>query len=267
MVCNISEDIKLIRGDCLLIMNELPSNSVHCVITSPPYNVDLGNNKYKKTGYSTHDDNMPYKDYLSWMEQVFCECYRVLSEDGRMCINIGDGKNGKIPTHSDFIQIANSVGFMPMTTIIWNKNNTSNRCAWGSYLSAKSPSFPRPFEYILVFEKTHGLIRFGETTITKDEWKEYSNGLWSFAPERSQKKIGHPAMFPVELPLRLIKMLTYKHDVILDPLMGSGTTGVSCVNENRKFIGIEMDEKYFEIAKNRVEKSLEEKNKPNLFNL
>lgn len=261
------EDIKLINNDCFTAMKELSNGSVHCVITSPPYNVDLGNNKYKKEGYSTHSDNMPYNAYLNWMEDVFRECYRVLSIDGRMCINIGDGKNGKIPTHSDFIQIAKSVGFMPMTTIIWNKNNTSNRCAWGSYLHAKSPSFPRPFEYILVFQKANGLQRVGESTITKEEWKEYSNGLWTFAPERKQKLIGHPAMFPTELPKRLIKMLTYKHDVILDPFMGSGTTGVVCVNENRKFIGIEIDEKYVEIAKNRVEKALEEKNKPNLFNL
>lgn len=249
------EDIKLINNDCLIAMKELSNGSFHCVITSPPYNVDLGNNKYKKDGYSTHNDNMPYDDYLDWMKEVFKECYRVLSNDGRMCVNIGDGKNGKIPTHSDFIQIMKSIGFMPMTTIIWNKNNTSNRCAWGSYLSAKAPSFPRPFEYILVFQKSNGLERIGESTITKDEWKEYSNGLWSFAPEMKQKKIGHPAMFPLELPTRLIKMLTYKHDVILDPFMGVGTTAIACLNNDRKFIGIEIDDKYIEIAKKRIDKA------------
>ena len=258
---------KIYNEDCLEGMKQIPNGYIHCVITSPPYNVDLGNNKYNKNGYGKHNDNMPYQDYLSWMEHVFRECFRVLSEDGRICVNIGDAKNGKITTHSDFIQIMKSIGFMPMTTIIWNKNNTSNRCAWGSYLSAKSPSFPRPFEYVLIFEKTHGLIRSGETTITKYEWKQYSNGLWSFAPETRQKKIGHPAMFPLELPTRLIKMLTYKGDVILDPFMGGGTTAVAAINNNRNFIGFEMDEKYFEIAKNRVEKALEEKNQPNLFNL
>lgn len=248
-------NINLIHGDCLKIMNELPNSSVHCVITSPPYNVDLGNNKYKKDGYPTHNDNMPYDDYLNWMKEVFTQCYRVLSNDGRICVNIGDGKNGKIPTHSDFIQIMKSIGFMPMTTIIWNKNNTSNRCAWGSYLSAKAPSFPRPFEYILVFQKSNGLQRVGESTITKDEWKEYSNGLWSFAPEMKQKKIGHPAMFPVELPTRLIKMLTYKYNVILDPFMGSGSTMVACVNTNRKGIGIELDDNYYNIACKRVKEA------------
>lgn len=249
------EDIKLINDDCLIAMKELSNGSVHCVITSPPYNVDLGNNKYKKDGYSTHNDNMPYDDYLNWMKDVFKQCYRVLSNDGRICVNIGDGKNGKIPTHSDFIQIMKSIGFTPMTTIIWNKNNTSNRCAWGSYLSAKAPSFPRPFEYILVFQKSNGLERIGESTITKDEWKEYSNGLWSFAPEMKQKKIGHPAMFPIELPTRLIKKLTYKHDVILDPFMGVGTTAIACLNNDRKFIGIEIDDKYIEIATERIDKA------------
>lgn len=140
-----------------------------------------------------------------------------------------------------------------MTTIVWNKNNTSNRCAWGSYLSPSCPSFPRPFEYILVFSKSHKLLRKGEPTITKDEWREYSNGLWTFAPQNGQKRIGHPAMFPVELPTRLIKMLTYKSDVVLDPFMGAGTTGIACVNTARRFIGIEIDEKYFNIAKKRVD--------------
>lgn len=248
-------DIKLIHEDCIYAMKNIAAGSVHCIITSPPYNVDLGNNKYNKDGYTVHDDNMPYDEYLDWMSLVFKYCYKVLSEDGRICVNIGDGKNGKIPTHADFIRILRDVGFIPMTTIIWNKNNTSNRCAWGSYLSPSCPSFPRPFEYILVFSKSHKLLRKGEPTITKDEWREYSNGLWTFAPQTGQKKIGHPAMFPVELPTRLIKMLTYKGDVILDPFMGAGTTGIACVNTDRRFIGIEIDEKYFNIAKKRVEEA------------
>lgn len=245
--------MKLMQGDCLVEMNRLSEKTVNCIITSPPYNVDLGNNKYKKEGYNSHNDNMPYQEYLSWMSDVFRESYRVLSEDGRLCVNIGDGKNGKIPTHSDFIQICKGIGFIPLTTIIWNKNNTSNRCAWGSYLSAKAPSFPRPFEYILVFGKTDKLFREGITTITKDEWVEYSNGLWVFSPEKQQKKYGHPAMFPIELPLRLIKMLTYDGDVVLDPFMGSGSTGVACVNTNRDFIGIELDKEYFKVAERRIQ--------------
>lgn len=246
-------DIDLINGDSLNELKNIKLSSVNCIITSPPYNVDLGNNKYKKNGYNTHNDNMPYDKYLNWIKDIFTECYKILSNDGRLCVNIGDGKNGKIPTHSDFIQLCKDIGFLPLTTIIWNKNNTSNRCAWGSYLSAKAPSFPRPFEYVLVFGKTYSLERKGITTITKDEWVEYSNGLWTFSPEKEQKKIGHPAMFPVELPHRLIKMLTYEGDVVLDPFMGSGTTGIACIKNKRKFIGIEIDREYYNIAKNRLE--------------
>lgn len=242
--------ISLIQGDCLEKMKE--TNGVNLIVTSPPYNVDLGNNKYKKDGYSAYDDNLPYDEYLSFIRNVFALCYNVLAKDGRMAINVGDGKNGSITTHSDFIQIAKEIGFIPITTIIWNKNNTSNRCAWGSYLSAKAPSFPRGFEYILIFGKTKAREQSGISTITKEEWKEYTNGLWTFAPENKQRAYGHPAMFPVELPKRLIKMLSYEGDLVLDPFMGIGTTGVACVELKRRFIGIELSEDYYNSAKERL---------------
>lgn len=235
-------DITLFKGDCLDVMKSI--HNIDCIITSPPYNVGLNYNSYK--------DDKEYDNYLLFMRKVFEKCFMVLNEDGRICINIGDAKNGSIPTHSDFIQILSEIGFIPITTIIWNKNNTSNRCAWGSYLSAKAPSFPRGFEYILIFGKSKTKKSKGVSTISKEEWKEYSNGLWIFAPETKQKQIGHPAMFPVELPKRLIKMLTYENDIILDPFMGSGTTGIACMETNRNFIGIEIDEKYYNIAKDRL---------------
>jgi site-specific DNA-methyltransferase (adenine-specific) len=247
----------IICGDALEELKKMNNGSVHCIITSPPYNIDLGNNKYKKVGYNTYNDNIPYSDYLKWMRKIFSECFRVLSNDGRLCINIGDAKNGKITTHSDFIQICKEIGYSPMSTIIWNKNNTSNRCAWGSYLSSKAPSFPRPFEYVLIFCKTPKLERNGVSTITKEEWVEYTNGLWCFSPEKGQKKLGHPAMFPVELPYRLIKMLTYEGDIVMDPFMGIATTGIACLKTNRNFIGIEMDEQYCKIGQERINKFLE----------
>ena len=129
----------------------------------------------------------------------------------------------------------------------------SNRTAWGSYLSASSPSFPRGFEYILVFGKTSKLKDKGESTVSKEEFIEYSNGLWSFAPERKQKEYKHPAMFPVEMPLRLIKMLTYKDAIVLDPFSGAGTTGVACMLTGRSYIGIEKEPEYQKIAVKRME--------------
>lgn len=100
-------NVRLLTGDCIDKMNLLIKEGtfVNIIITSPPYNVDLGNNKYKRDGYLSTDDNLPYEQYLNWMREVFTTCYKVLTEDGRICINIGDGKNGAITTHSDFIQI------------------------------------------------------------------------------------------------------------------------------------------------------------------
>lgn len=119
-------------------------------------------------------------------------------------------------------------------------------------MSASSPSFPRGFEYILIFGKTQKLIHKGESTMTKEEFIEYSNGLWVFAPEKKQKEYGHPAMFPIELPLRIIKMLTYKNDIVLDPFSGTATTGIACIKTGRNYIGIEKDSEYQKIALNRI---------------
>ena len=230
--------------DCLEGMKKIPDSFVNCIITSPPYNVGLEYNEYK--------DNKPYEDYLDWIRKIFIESYRVLTEDGRMCINIGDGKNGSIPTHSDFIQIAKEIGFHVLTIIIWNKNTTSNRTAWGSFMSPSSPSFPRCFEYILVFRKTEKLTHTGKTTIEKKEFIDWSNGMWSFNTEKL-KKIGHPAAFPIELPRRCIRLFTYEGDVVLDPFIGSGTTAVAALCENRKYIGFEMSEEYYKMAVERID--------------
>lgn len=234
---------KIYNQDCLEGMKNIPDGLVNCIITSPPYNVGLDYDEYK--------DNKPYDDYLSWIKDIFTESYRVLTEDGRMCVNIGDVKNGSIPTHSDFIQIAKEIGFHVLTIIIWNKNTTSNRTAWGSFMSPSCPSFPRCFEYILVFCKSHKLMHSGTSDIEKNEFINWSNGMWSFGCE-NLKKIGHPAAFPIELPKRCIKLFTYVGDVILDPFMGSGTTLVSAVQEHRKFIGFEISEEYFKIAERRI---------------
>lgn len=124
----------------------------------------------------------------------------------------------------------------------------------GSYCSPSSPSFPSPFEYILIFCKdSTKLLNKGETDLTKEEFIKYAYGIWEFPPETKMKLYGHPAMFPEELPYRLIKMLSYKGATVLDLFMGAGTTGVVCKKLNRSFIGIELDKNYFNIAKERIE--------------
>lgn len=244
--------MKLINGDCLEVVKNI--KNINLVITSPPYNVDLGNNKYNKNHYSLYNDNKEHSEYILWLRDIFFNVHKVLNTGGRVCINIGDGKNGAVPTTSDVISfMCKDIGFLPMAHIIWNKKHTSARTAWGSWMSPSCPSFPTPFEHILVFAKnSRALKRKGETDLTKEEFVEFATSLWEFAPEKNAKIIGHPAPFPIELPYRLIKMLSYVGDVVLDPFMGSGTTGVACKNLNRKFIGIELDKKYFEIAKERI---------------
>ena len=112
------------------VMPQIPDNSVDIVITSPPYNVDLGNNKFrdKDKGYDEYKDNKPYNEYLEWMNQCFKECYRILKRGGRVAFNIGDGCNGHETQHADFTVNMKKIGFIPITTIVWNKSQVGNRC-------------------------------------------------------------------------------------------------------------------------------------------
>jgi site-specific DNA-methyltransferase (adenine-specific) len=245
---------KIYNMDCLNGLRKMDDNTIDLVVTSPPYNVDLGNNKYNKNPYNLYNDNKEHQEYISWLKEIFSLVYLKLKSGGRVCINIGDSKNGAIPTHSDVIQMMCDIGYIPMTNIIWNKNTTSNRASFGSYLSPSCPSFPRGFEFILVFAKENKKLQYkGETDLTKEEFVEWTNGLWTFAPETRQKKIGHPAMFPEELPKRLIKMFSWKGALVVDPFMGSGTTAIACINTNRNYIGFELDTDYFNIATERIE--------------
>ncbi len=244
---------RIYNMDCLEGMKLLDDRSVDLVVTSPPYNIDLGNNKYNKNPYNLYNDNREHHDYIEWLRKIFTLTYEKLKSGGRVCINIGDGKNGAVPTHSDIIQMMCNIGYIPMTTIIWNKNTISNRASFGSYLSPSCPSFPRGFEFILVFAKENKKLQYkGETDLTKEEFVEWTNGLWTFAPEKRQKQFGHPAMFPEELPKRLIKMFSWKSALVVDPFMGSGTTAVACIKTNRKYIGFEISEEYCKIAEKRI---------------
>ena len=212
--------------DCLEGLEKLEDNSVDLVVTSPPYNVDLGNNKYNKNPYNLYNDNKEHEEYLSWMKEIFSKVYQKLKSGGRVCINIGDGKNGAVPTHSDIIQfMTEDIGYIPMATIIWDKSQVGNRTAWGSWKSPSSPSFPTPFEFILVFAKESKKLKSkGETDLTSEEFKEWAYGIWKFTPETRQKKIGHPAMFPEELPKRCIKMFSWKDKLVVDIFSGAGKT-------------------------------------------
>ncbi|MEO0258571.1 MAG: site-specific DNA-methyltransferase [candidate division WOR-3 bacterium] len=254
--------IKIINEDFLSTTLIEPS-SVDLIVTSPPYNIDIVYNSFK--------DNIPYEKYLEFTQKWLTKAFSLLKEEGRMCLNIpldkskGRKEEGFQSVYSDVVQVAKSVGFKYFSTIIWNEGNISRRTAWGSWLSAKAPYVIAPVEVIVVFYKEKWSKSFpGISDISKNEFIEWTNGLWTF-PGESKRRVGHPAPFPIELPKRCIRLFTYVDDTVLDPFMGSGTTLLACLNLNRKGIGVEIDKHYCELALRRLKN--EETKKQELWSL
>lgn len=243
----------LYNGKCEEVIPTLEDNSIDLIITSPPYNVDLGNNKFNKNPYDLYNDNKEYDEYISWLKSIFQKVYAKMKRGGRIAINVGDPHNGRIISHVDISYfMVRDISYLPMANIIWEKSQISNRFSWGSYQSPSCPSFPKSFEYIMVFAKeTLKLQDKGETDLTGEEFKQWAFSRWDITPETKMKKIGHPAVFPLEMPVRLIKMLSWKNATILDPFNGSGTTGIACKKYGRKYIGIELSPQYCEITVQR----------------
>lgn len=246
---------RIICDDCEKIIPRLDDNSIDIVITSPPYNVDLGNNKYHKSPYDLYNDNREHQEFIQWVVHIFGLIKPKLVHGGRVCINIGDTRNGSVLTHHDIVHgMVYDLNYIPMTTIVWNKNTTSNRCAWGSYMSPSSPSFPCPFEYISVFanESKKKVGNKEDITVSKEDFIRNSWGVWSFAPETKQRRMGHNAMFPPELPRRLIDQLSFKGDTVLDPFSGMGTTVITAKEMERNYIGIELSPNYCQKSRARL---------------
>jgi site-specific DNA-methyltransferase (adenine-specific) len=237
---------KLFYGDCIETMQNLPENSIHFIVTSPPYNVGIN--------YENHNDNMPYKDYLKFLKETWKECFRVLVDGGRIAINVpsvtADGEYQ--PLFSDIIQQMKDIGYIMRGDILWYKQSISKRTAWGSWKSPSNPFVVQPYEFILVFSKgTRKLLGDkNEIDITKEEFIEYSNSFWSIKPQTAAK--GHPAPFPQELVYRLIKFYTYKNNIVLDPFGGSGTSAVVALKTNRKFIYIDKSLEYCKLAEEYI---------------
>lgn len=227
-------------------MDELPENSVHLMITSPPYNVT-----------KEYDDDLSLNEYLELLNSVWKETYRVLIPGGRVCINVANlGRKPYIPLHSYIIDGMLKIGFLMRGEILWNKaSSASPSTAWGSWLSAANPVLRDIHEYILVFSKDTFSRKKGkkENTIKKDDFLEWTKSVWTF-PAVSAKKIGHPAPFPEELPHRLIQLYSFKEDVILDPFVGSGTTSLSALKDGRNYVGYDNDPEYVKLAETRISK-------------
>ncbi|MGI0406995.1 DNA-methyltransferase [Helicobacter himalayensis] len=238
------KDIVLYQ-DSILHKKLLSPQSLDLIITSPPYNVGIE--------YNSNVDSNDYKHYLAFTQKWLKNCYFWAKDGARLCLNIPLDKNkgGQQSVGADITTIAKKVGWNYHSTIIWNEGNISRRTAWGSWLSASAPYVIAPVELILVLYKGEWKKKHkGQSDIQKQEFMAWTNGLWSFNGE-SKKRIGHPAPFPRELPKRCIKLFSFVGDVVCDPFSGSGTTMIEAYLNKRKFIGIELDSTYCELAKNR----------------
>ena len=251
---------KIIIGDSRN-MTEVKDKSVHLIITSPPY--------WQLKDYGTSDQigfDDSYEDYINNLNLVWKECFRVLNNGCRLCINIGDqfarsvyyGRYKIIPIRTEIIKCCETIGFDYMGAIIWQKATTMNTTGGATIMG----SFPYPrngiikldYEFILIFKK------LGETPIasreikekskmSKEEWNQYFIGHWNFNGAKQDK---HLAMYPEELPKRLIKMFSFVGDTVLDPFLGSGTTILAAKNLDRNSVGFEINKKFLPIIKEKV---------------
>ena len=224
----------------------IPDSSIHLVITSPPYNTA-----------KEYDKDMTLEEYRKLIRDVFKEIYPKMVNGGRVCINVANvGRKPYLPLHAYITLDLIKLGYLMRGEIIWNKGASAGiSTAWGSWKSASNPTLRDIHEYILIFSK--GTFsrkkKSKEDTISKEEFLEYTKSIWTFSAE-SAKKIGHPAPFPDELPYRLIQLYSFEGDVILDPFCGSGTTCVAAYKTKRYFIGVDIEQKYVELARKRINK-------------
>ena len=228
-------------------MEELADNSIHLMITSPPYNVA-----------KEYDDDLSLEEYRALLSRVFAEAYRVLVPGGRACINVANvGRKPYIPLHSFLIDDLTRLGFLMRGEIIWNKASSAGpSTAWGSWRSPSNPSLRDVHEYILVFcKESYSRPRSDRRpTIGRQEFLELTKSIWTF-PSESAKRIGHPAPFPVELPRRLIELYTYAGEVVLDPFAGSGSTCVAARQAGRHFVGYEKVQEYADLSRARISRA------------
>lgn len=255
-----SNSTKIIIGDSRN-MEEIGNGSVQLIITSPPYWQLKDYGHREQIGF---DDS--YEDYINNLNLVWNECYRVLHDGCRLCVNIGDqfarsvyyGRYKIIPIREEIIRFCETIGFDYMGAIIWQKVTTCNTTGGATIMG----SFPYPrngivkldYEFILIFKKLGNPPKVSreakETSkMTTEEWNTFFNGHWNFAGEKQDK---HLAMFPEELPKRLIKMFSFAGDTVLDPFLGSGTTCLAAQRLGRNSVGYEINEDFLPIIREKL---------------
>lgn len=224
-------------------MCHVPDNSIALAFTSPPYCVG-----------KAYDKDVSLKEHLTLIANVGREVFRCLIPGGRYVINVvGVGRKPYIPMQALFQFLHCEIGFLPAGEIIWEKGQRTASCAWGSWCSAKAPRLRDIHEYLLVFVKDFfSRPDKGISDINKENFVTNTLSVWKIKPE-SAKRIGHPAPFPLELAKRVISLYSYVGDAVLDPFAGSGTTLVAAKEMGRAYVGYEIEPKYCEIAKERLE--------------
>ena len=251
---------KIVIGDSRR-MKEVQDESVHLIITSPPYWQLKDYGDKRQIGF--HDS---YEEYINNLNLVWNECHRVLHKGCRLCINIGDqfarsvyyGRYKVIPIRTEIIKFCENAGFDYMGAIIWQKITTTHTTGGATVMG----SFPYPrngilkldYEFILIFKKYGSQPKVSkevkeQSKLSNEEWNRYFTGHWNFPGEKQDK---HLAMFPEELPRRLIKMFTFVGDTVLDPFLGSGTTSLAAKNLSRNSIGYEINNDFLPIIKEKV---------------
>jgi DNA modification methylase len=251
---------KIIHGDSRQ-MNLLADKSVHLVITSPPYWQLKDYGTEKQIGF--HDS---YESYINNLNLVWKECHRVLHPGCRLCINIGDqfarsvyyGRYKVIPIRTEIIKFCETIGFDYMGAVIWQKvttcNTTGGATIMGSFPYPRNGILKLDYEFILLFKKQGAppapIKEQKELSImTKDDWNTYFSGHWYFA---GAKQDGHIAMFPEELPARLLKMFSFSGETVLDPFLGSGTTSLAARNLGRSSVGYEINSDFILTIKDKL---------------
>jgi len=252
------EVLDRIFGKSSEAMEELPDNSIHLMVTSPPYNVG-----------KVYDTDSSLEEYLNLLRRVWAEVYRALVPGGRACINVANlGRKPYIPLHAYIVQQWMELGALMRGEIIWNKAASSGgSTAWGSWLSAANPTLRDVHEYILVFSKgkfSRPAAGGRKNTISREAFLELTKSVWSFGAE-SARKVGHPAPFPVELPYRLIQLYTFEGETVLDPFMGSGQTAIAALKAGRHYVGYEIAERYARLSEKRINQFLAKSGLPRLF--
>lgn len=248
-------------------MSNIKDNSVHLIITSPPY-FDLKNYDGEKKNKNQIGSSKSYNEYMEKMNKVWKECVRVLTPDGKLCVNIMplflSGNETNFERRTTKLGISDLENFMESTNImfthamfIWDKRKIVRFSSFGSYPYPPNIFSTFPYEWIVVFSKKGKRAKVSQkikqkSKLSVKEWQNWAvNSIWEMSPAKA-KSIGHPAPFPEELPKRLIKLFSFYGDIVLDPFAGSGTTAIAAQKLGRNSISYEINQNYVKIINDRL---------------